>query len=88
MSPLAFTKLADSLSFVMSTVEMAIEKVRHLDDAHARQLLAWQETQEHMEARRPAALTGLAGAWKPNTLNQFPTTLKTPAQPRTRERKR
>lgn len=25
----------------MSAVELALEKVRHLDEAHARQLLAW-----------------------------------------------
>lgn len=44
----------------MSTVEMAIEKVRHLDDAHARQLLVWLETQEHTEARQPAPLGAMA----------------------------
>jgi hypothetical protein len=29
----------------MSTVEMAIEKVRHLDETRARQLLLWLENQ-------------------------------------------
>jgi hypothetical protein len=29
----------------MSAVETALEKVRHLDEAHARQLLAWLESQ-------------------------------------------
>ncbi len=30
----------------MSAVELALEKVKHLDEAHARQLLAWLQTQE------------------------------------------
>ena len=29
----------------MNTVEMAVEKVRQLDEAHAAQLLAWLESQ-------------------------------------------
>ena len=44
----------------MSTVEMAVEKVRHLDDAHAEQLLAWLETQEHQEARPATPLGAMA----------------------------
>ncbi len=30
----------------MSAVELALEKVKHLDERHARQLLAWMQTQE------------------------------------------
>ena len=30
----------------MSAVELAIEKVKHLDEAHARRLLAWLQGQE------------------------------------------
>ncbi len=30
----------------MSAVELAIEKVKQLDEAHARQLLAWLEQQD------------------------------------------
>ena len=30
----------------MSAVELAIEKVKHLDEAHARQLLAWLQAHE------------------------------------------
>lgn len=30
----------------MSAVELAIEKVQRLDEAHARQLLAWLQAQE------------------------------------------
>jgi hypothetical protein len=37
----------------MSTVEIVLEKVRHLDDAHARQLLAWLEKQEAEPTFRP-----------------------------------
>jgi hypothetical protein len=45
---------------LMSTVEIAIEKVRRLDDAHARQLLAWMEAQERTEAHQPAPLGAMA----------------------------
>jgi hypothetical protein len=44
----------------MSTIELAIEKVRRLDDAHARKLLAWMEAQEHTEAHQPAPLGAVA----------------------------
>lgn len=44
----------------MSTVEMVVEKVRHLDDAHAQQLLAWLETQEHPGARPSEPLGAMA----------------------------
>ncbi|MGA2541532.1 MAG: hypothetical protein ABSG78_08195 [Verrucomicrobiota bacterium] len=37
----------------MSTVEMAVEKVRQLDDARAGQLLAWLESQ--FTAEKPPA---------------------------------
>lgn len=37
----------------MSTLEMAVEKVRHLDEAHARQLLAWLEA--HTAPGTPSA---------------------------------
>jgi len=30
----------------MSAIEMVIEKVKQLDEAHARQLLAWLQRQE------------------------------------------
>ena len=32
--------------FAMSAIELAIEKVKHLDEGHARQLLAWLQAQE------------------------------------------
>jgi hypothetical protein len=32
----------------MSMVEMAVGKVRQLDNEHARRLLAWLETQERL----------------------------------------
>lgn len=40
----------------MSAVELAIEKVKHLDEAHARQLLAWLQTQEMVAPARVAPL--------------------------------
>lgn len=39
---------------------MAIEKVRRLDDAHARRLLAWLDAQERKETRQPAPLGAMA----------------------------
>jgi hypothetical protein len=39
----------------MSAVEQAVEKVKHLDEAHAKQLLAWLQTQEQGSVR-PQAL--------------------------------
>jgi hypothetical protein len=44
----------------MSTVEMAVERVRQLDDEHARRLLAWLETQEKAEPSWPAPLGAMA----------------------------
>jgi hypothetical protein len=40
----------------MSTVDIVVEKVRKLDDAHARQLLAWIEAQEAGTDSRPVPL--------------------------------
>ena len=39
---------------------MAVEKVRQLDNEHARRLLAWLETQESAEMRQPAPLGAMA----------------------------
>lgn len=39
---------------------MAVEKVRQLDNEHARQLLAWLETQESAVVRQPAPLGAMA----------------------------
>jgi hypothetical protein len=44
----------------MSMVEMAIEKVRQLDNEHARRLLAWLETQENTAVRQAAPLGAMA----------------------------
>lgn len=41
----------------MSAVELALEKVKHLDESHARQLLAWLQAQEHA-ASAPATPLG------------------------------
>jgi len=41
----------------MSAVELALEKVKHLDEARARQLLAWLQGQEQV-ARTQVAPTG------------------------------
>ena len=54
----------------MSAVEMVIEKVKQLDDAHARQLLAWLQGQERVSApaRQPAgalAMLGFARRFQP-----------------------
>ena len=40
----------------MSAVELAIEKVKHLDEGHARQLLAWLQAQEQMPQAYAAPL--------------------------------
>lgn len=45
---------------LMSTVEKVVEKVRQMDDEHARQLLVWLETQEHLEFKQPAPLGAMA----------------------------
>lgn len=44
----------------MSTVEVALEKVRQLDDERARKLLAWLETQDRADVRQPAPLGAMA----------------------------
>jgi hypothetical protein len=44
----------------MSMVEMAVEKVRQLDNEHVRQLMAWLETQESAEVRQSAPLGAMA----------------------------
>ncbi len=41
----------------MSAVELAVEKVKHLDETHARQLLSWLQAQEQV-AIPPAAPVG------------------------------
>ena len=42
---------------------MAIEKVKQLDEAHARQLLTWLQTLEHAAApdRKPAGARSMLG---------------------------
>jgi hypothetical protein len=40
----------------MSAVELAIEKVRHLDEAHAQQLLAWLQGLEQSAHAKAAPL--------------------------------
>jgi hypothetical protein len=54
----------------MSAIEMVIEKVKQLDEAHARQLLTWLQGQEHATApaRQPAgalAMLGFARRFRP-----------------------
>jgi hypothetical protein len=44
----------------MSMVEMAVEKVRQLDNEHARRLLAWLEAQENADVRQSAPLGAMA----------------------------
>ncbi len=41
-------------------IEMAVEKVRQLDDEHAQRLLAWLETQENTKVRQSAPLGAMA----------------------------
>ena len=43
--------------FAMSAIELALEKVKHLDEGHARRLLAWLQAQEPL-APVPAAPVG------------------------------
>ena len=38
----------------MSAVELAIEKVKHLDESHARHLLAWLQAQEQLTPTQSA----------------------------------
>jgi hypothetical protein len=54
----------------MSAIEMAIEKVKQLDEAHARQLLTWLQRQENAAAQpgQPAgamAMLGFARRFRP-----------------------
>jgi hypothetical protein len=54
----------------MSAIEMAIEKVKQLDEAHAQQLLAWLQRLEHAATpdRQPAgamAMLGFARRFRP-----------------------
>ena len=54
----------------MNAVETAVEKVRHLDEAHARQLLVWLESQAETQATPPAppgamAMLGFARRLRP-----------------------
>ena len=54
----------------MSAIEMVIEKVKQLDEAHARQLLTWLQGQECAAApvRQPAgamAMLGFARRFRP-----------------------
>ena len=44
----------------MSAVETAVEKVRHLDEAHARQLLAWLESHAAPQTPPPAPRGAMA----------------------------
>jgi hypothetical protein len=44
----------------MSAVEMAVEKVRQLDNEHARQLLAWLEAQESKKSFQTPPLGAMA----------------------------
>ena len=67
----------------MSLVEIAVEKVRQLDNEHARRLLAWLETQQSAEARQPAplgamAMLGFARAFhpQPRTTDEWMTELR------------
>ena len=47
----------------MSAIEMVLEKVKHLDEAHARQLLTWLQRQESaaIPARHPAGAIAMLG---------------------------
>jgi len=47
----------------MSAIEMAIEKVKHLDEARARQLLTWLQRLEHAATpnRQPAGAMAMLG---------------------------
>jgi hypothetical protein len=55
----------------MSAIEMVMEKVKQLDEAHARQLLTWLQGQERAaaEPRQPAgamAMLGFARRFRPD----------------------
>ena len=47
----------------MSAIEMVMEKVKQLDEAHARELLTWLERQERRAAptRRPVGALAMLG---------------------------
>ena len=54
----------------MSAIELALEKVRHMDEGHARKLLAWLEAQEPLKPAPAApvgarALLGFARRFRP-----------------------
>jgi hypothetical protein len=49
-----------TIILIMSAVEMAVEKVRQLDNERAGRLLAWLETQEKAESSQPAPLGAMA----------------------------
>ena len=59
-----------AILFRMSAVETAVEKVRHLDEAHARELLAWLESHAAPQTPPPAppgamAMLGFARRIRP-----------------------
>ena len=60
----------------MSAIELAIEKVKHLDEGHARRLLAWLQAQEPVAA--PAAPAAPVGA---RALLGFARRFRTEARP-------
>ena len=73
-----------TIILLMSVVEMAVEKVRQLDNDRARRLLAWLETQEKAEAGQPAplgamAMLGFARSFHPQqrTTNEWMAELRT-----------
>ena len=62
----------------MSAVELVVEKVKHLDESHARQLLAWLQAQEQLTPLHAAplgarAMLGFARRWReqPRSTNEW-----------------
>lgn len=51
---------APAILLRMSAVETAVEKVRHLDEMHARQLLAWLESHAAPQTPPPAPQGAMA----------------------------
>ena len=45
----------------MSAVELAVEKVKRLDESHARKLLAWLDDQEQLTAVTPVGAQAMLG---------------------------
>ena len=43
----------------MSAIEMVIEKVKHLDETHARQLLTWLQGKERAAASTPPPVNAI-----------------------------